>query len=129
MQEFSHEDATTRSTLEGIQRFNEAFGRKDVSAVMTAMTEDCVFENTYPPPDGERYEGQASVRTFWERFFHSSPHAVFETEEIFACGDRCVVRWVFHWVEPNGKQGHIRGIDVFRVRNGKVAEKLSYVKG
>ncbi|MBS1243923.1 MAG: hypothetical protein H6R41_460, partial [Deltaproteobacteria bacterium] len=24
---------------------------------------------------------------------------------------------------------HIRGVDVFRVRDGKVAEKLSYVKG
>jgi hypothetical protein len=25
--------------------------------------------------------------------------------------------------------GHVRGVDVFRVRGGKVAEKLSYVKG
>ncbi len=26
-------------------------------------------------------------------------------------------------------EGHVRGVDVFRVRDGKVAEKLSYVKG
>ncbi|MEA2655219.1 MAG: hypothetical protein QOI23_584, partial [Chloroflexota bacterium] len=38
------------------------------------------------------------------------------------------VRWVFHW-DNDGIVGHVRGIDLFRMRNGKVAEKLSYVKG
>ena len=119
----------TKATLEAIERFNEAFGRHDVDGVMKAMTDDCVFENTCPPPDGERYEGKESVRGFWVRFFRSSPSAVFETEEIFAAGDRCVVRWLYRWVDKSGKPGHIRGVDVFRVRGGKVAEKLSYVKG
>ena len=35
-----------------------------------------------------------------------------------------VVRWRFDW-----GVGHSRGIDLFKVRDGKVAEKLSYVKG
>ena len=119
----------TKATLEAIGRFNEAFGRHDVDGVMKAMTGDCVFVNTCPPPDGERYEGKESVRGFWARFFRSSPSAVFETEEIFAAGDRCVVRWLYRWVDESGAPGHIRGVDIFRVRGGKVAEKLSYVKG
>jgi ketosteroid isomerase-like protein len=119
----------TKATLEAIERFNDAFARHDVDGVMEAMTDDCVFENTCPPPDGERYEGRESVRGFWERFFRSSPSAVFETEEIFAAGQRCGVRWLYRWVDESGKPGHIRGVDVFRVREGKVAEKLSYVKG
>ena len=124
-----HEDMPTRLTLEAIQRFNDATNQHDVDAMMAAMTEDCVFENTYPPPDGERYEGYVAVRAFWERFFSSSPHAVFEAEEIFACAERCVVCWVYRWVEADGKAGHIRGVDIFRVRDGKVSEKLAYVKG
>ena len=119
----------TKATLEAIERFDDAFGRHDVDGVMEAMVDDCVFENTCPPPDGERYEGKESVRGFWERFFRSSSTAVFETEEIFAAGDRCVVRWLYRWVEESGKPGHIRGVDVFLVLGGKVAEKLSYVKG
>ncbi len=125
----SHEDKLTNETLETIRRFNEAFNQHDVDAVMAASTEDCVFENTYPPPDGERFYGQAAVRAFWESFFRSSPQANFETEDIFACGDRCVVCWLYRWVGQDGTQGHIRGVDVFRVRNGKVAEKRAYVKG
>lgn len=110
--------------LRTVDAFNEAFGRHDVDGVMALMTEDCVFENTAPAPDGTRYEGQAAVRKFWEDFFGSNPAARFEAEEAFAAGDRCVVRWVYDW-----GSGHVRGVDVFRVRDGKVAEKLSYVKG
>jgi len=122
-------DDGTKATLTAIAGFNEAFGRHDVDGVMRAMTDDCVFENTCPPPDGERYVGQEAVRGFWERFFRSSPSAAFETEEIFASDDRCVVRWLYRWVGKDGTPGHIRGVDLFRVRDGKVAEKLSYVKG
>ncbi len=120
-------DASLRrvdETADVIDRFNEAFNRHDVDAVMALMTEDVVFENTYPPPDGERHAGQAAVRGFWERFFESTPAARFDAEEMFTAGDRAVVRWVFNWGD-----GHVRGVDVMRVRDGKVAEKLSYVKG
>jgi ketosteroid isomerase-like protein len=116
------------SAVETVQRFNDAFNRHDVDAIMALMSPDCVFENTRPAPDGERVEGQGGVRAAWEQFFARSPHAHFDTEEIFAAGDRCVVRWVYSWVK-DGKRGHVRGVDVFRVRDGQVAEKLSYVKG
>jgi len=118
----------TEQTLAVIHRFNDAFNRHDVDAVMELMTDDCIFDNTRPPPDGERIVGQTAVRAFWAEFFRRSPDARFDTEEIFAAGDRCVVRWTYHWVK-DGKPGHVRGVDIFRVRDGKVAEKLSYVKG
>ena len=45
----------TKETFEAIGRFNDAFNRHDVDGIMSAMTHDCVFENTWPPPDGERH--------------------------------------------------------------------------
>jgi ketosteroid isomerase-like protein len=122
-------DPETAATLAAVARFSEAFGRHDVAGVMAAMSEDCVFENTCPPPDGERHVGQVAVRRFWERFFRENPSAVFETEDTFAAGDRCVSRWVYRWRGADGAAGHVRGVDLLRVRDGKVAEKLSYVKG
>jgi ketosteroid isomerase-like protein len=123
--------ATDRAadTLETINRFNAVFNLHDVDAIMALMTHDCVFENTYPPPDGVRFEGQAAVRGAWEDLFRSSPNANFETEELFVAGDRCTARWIYRWAAADGTPGHIRGVDVFRVRDGKVAEKLAYVKG
>jgi ketosteroid isomerase-like protein len=115
-------------TLAVVEAFNAAFDRQDVDGVMARMTDDCVFENTFPAPDGERFAGAGAVRAFWASFFASTPSARFEVEEMFAAGDRAVQRWAFHWDGPDGP-GHVRGVDVFRVSGGRVAEKLSYVKG
>jgi ketosteroid isomerase-like protein len=121
------QEAVTQATLATIRAFIEATNRHDVQAVMDLMTAECVFENTYPPPDGQRFSGQKEVRGFWEAFFSGSPQARFETEELFAAGERAVYRWCYSWDDSG--QGYIRGVDVFRVQDGKVAEKLSYVKG
>jgi len=80
------QDLETEATRNTVTRFNEAFNRHDVDAVMALMTEDCLFDSTRPPPDGERLVGQAQVRKFWEEFFQRSPHARFETEEVVAAG-------------------------------------------
>ena len=118
----------TDSTLDTVNRFNEAFNRHDVDAIMALMTEDCVFDNTRPVPDGQRHVGQDAVRAYWVTFFERSPHARFDAEEVIGMGDRCVVTWVYHWIR-NGEPGHVRGVDIFKVRDGRVAEKFSYVKG
>jgi ketosteroid isomerase-like protein len=123
------QDARAASTVAAIQRFHEAFNRRDVAAVMAAMTDDCVVELPYPPPDGQRFEGAAAVRDCWERFFSSSPLAIFEIEELVAWEDRAVVRWLYRWDDGANGPGHVRGIDLVRVRDGKVAESLGYVKG
>lgn len=123
-------EVESSATLALILRFNDLFNRQELAGVMALMSEDCLFENTYPPPDGTRYVGQAQTREAFANFFAASPQARFETEEIFVAGDRCVVRWIYTWNDgENGSKGHVRGVDLFRVRDGKIAEKLSYVKG
>jgi ketosteroid isomerase-like protein len=114
-------------TIAAVERFNEAFNAHDVDAVMAAMTDDCVFDSTSPPL-GERHEGAAAVRAAWEGFFASSPTAHFDTEEMIVTGDRCVACWVYTW-KDDSSEGRVRGVDVIRVRDDKVAEKLAYVKG
>lgn len=109
--------------------FNDAFNKHDVPAMMALMTEDCVFENTYPAPDGTRYEGKAAVTGFWEDFFRQSPGAHIKVEDIFGLGWHCVMRWQYSWVDGEGQSGHVRGVDVYQIRDGLISEKLSYVKG
>jgi Ketosteroid isomerase homolog len=111
------------SARNAVERFNKAFDTHDVDAIMAAMTPDCAFEDT-SPPDGARHEGADAVRAAWTALFAASPDGVFTTEELIAAGDRVVARWRYDF-----GAGHVRGVDVFTVRDGLVAEKLSYVKG
>lgn len=117
------------SDIEAVQRFNDALNARDLDGMMQWLTPDTVFENTYPPPDGARYAGQTAVRAFWEEFFRGAAQARIDIEEIFGAGERCVMRWTYHWTAPDGRAGRIRGVDVYRLRDGLIAEKLSYVKG
>ncbi len=121
--------AERERVLAAVARFGAAFDRQDLDAVLAAMTPDAVFENT-APPDGVRYAGADAVRGAFAEFFAASGGARFDTEERFASGDRAVVRWRYTWqASAAGPEGFVRGVDVFRVRDGLVAEKVSYVKG
>ena len=112
-----------------LARFSAAFGSGDVDAIMTRMTQDCVFESTGPAPDGQRHEGQGAVRAVWEELFGNTQDPKFTDEDTFLSGDRALVRWRFTWTNDDGSEGHVRGVDVIRLRDGLVSEKLSYVKG
>jgi len=116
---------TTRSVID---RFNEAFNQHDADALAPLLTDDTVFEDTSPPPDGQRIEGKAAVVAFWRGWFARNRDAMFEAEDVIVSGDRAVIRWVYRKLR-NGQPWHLRGVDVFTVRDGKVAAKLAYVKG
>ena len=112
-----------------VAEFGAATDRRDVDAMMALMTEDCVFESTGPAPDGGRFEGAEAVREQWRALFDQTIEPEFHSEETVVIGDRAVVRWRYTWHEADGSTGHVRGVDVIRIRDGKIAEKLSYVKG
>jgi ketosteroid isomerase-like protein len=117
-------DDQTATTVATLGRFSAALKRRDVDGLIAEMTDDVVLESPGPAPDGDRYEGAPAVREFFSRFYEANPSADFDEEEVFAAGDRCVVRWRYDW-----GAGHLRGVDVIRLRDGRICETLGYVKG
>ncbi len=117
------------SGMRTVMDFTEAFNRHDVGGMLQLMSADCIFENTAPAPDGGVFTGKDAVARFWQDFFHASPQARIKIEEIFGMGFRCVMRWRYDWVDAAGKEGHVRGVDIFKFKDGLICEKLSYVKG
>ncbi len=117
------------SAVRVVLEFNEAFNRRDVAGMMQLMSDDCVFENCAPAPDGAAYSGKEAVTRFWQDFFRASPHAHIVIEDIFGLGMRGIVRWRYEWEDTAGNKGHVGGVDIFHVKNGFICEKLSYVKG
>ena len=116
--------------LRTVLAFNDAFNQHDVAGMMNLMSEDCLFENTDPAPDGTTYAGKEVVTQFWQDFFRASPQAHIEIEEAFGLGNnRVVMRWKYSWMDATGNKGHVRGVDIFKLRDGLICEKLSYVKG
>jgi ketosteroid isomerase-like protein len=117
-----------QATREAVDKFNEAFNRHDADRLAALLTDDTVFEDTSPAPDGRRIEGKAAVTEYWRGWFARNADASFEVEEAIVSGSKVIVRWVYR-KKRNGQPWHLRGVDIFTVREGKVAAKLAYVKG
>jgi ketosteroid isomerase-like protein len=114
------DDAAVAALLD---EFGAAWNDHDLDRALSFVSDDVVFESTGPAPDGVRAVGRDAVRAAWAPIF-ADASSRFETEDTFVAGDRATTRWTYRWGD-----GHVRGVDVFRVRDGKVVEKLSYVKG
>jgi ketosteroid isomerase-like protein len=114
---------TSFDAAEVVATFGDAWGRHDLDTAIAMLTDDCVFDATGPAPDGVRHVGRDEIRAAWKGIFDDVTSR-FEAESTFACGDRVVQLWRYSWTD-----GHVRGVDVFRVEGDRIAEKLSYVKG
>jgi hypothetical protein len=85
-----------------------------------------VIENTQPAPDGSRHIGKAACVTLWTGIA-TMAGMHFEPECIIARGDRGEIRWRLVWgPEP---ENSVRGVNLMRVRDGRIVEALGYVKG
>lgn len=119
----------SNTAIQIVLAFNRALNAHDPDAMLALLSEDSIFENTVPAPDGTRYAGKDALRAFWADFFRAASDQRIEIEEIFAHGERCVMRWTYHWRDASGQESRARGVDIYRLRGGLIAEKLSYVKG
>jgi steroid delta-isomerase-like uncharacterized protein len=116
-------------TIENLDAFADAFNRHDADAIMSFMTEDCVFESSAGPDVcGTRYVGQAAVRGGFEEVFAAFPDAQWGQARHFIDGDRGVSEWTFTGTRSDGTRVEVHGCDLFTFREGKIALKNSYRK-
>ena len=100
--------------------------RHDPAALQDLVADDCTIENTQLAPDGSRHEGKAACVALWTQIA-TMPGAHFEPESIIARGDRGEVRWRLVWGPDHASS--LRGVNLMRVRDGRIVEAQGYVKG
>jgi ketosteroid isomerase-like protein len=116
-------------TKDFLQSFAVAFNAHDVKAIMSHMTEDCVFEaSAGTDVDGEKFSGQEQVKKAFENVFATFPDAHWGTPTHFIQGDRGFSEWVFTGTKADGTKVEVTGCDLFTFKDGKIAIKNSYRK-
>ena len=116
---------TTRATTDVVNRFIDAFQKKDAAAIADLVADDCVMEAMQPAPNGERVEGYDANVRFWQAMV-SDPVGSFEVEDVFVCGDRAINRWRYRFGERD--RNSVRGVTLIKVRDNKIVEALGYAK-
>ena len=110
----------------------EIWNNHDMDAVMDAadrfLAPDLVEHRSFGEAPSEGREGAKKVF----RMFHTAfPDMHVEPQDMVAEGEKIVLRWTgtathqgpFFGIPPTGRQVRVSGIDVYRVRDGKVTDQ------
>lgn len=112
-----------------LQSFADAFNAHDIKAIMSHMTDDCLFEaSAGPDVDGQKFIGQEQVKKAFEDVFATFPDARWSNPRHFIIGDRGFTEWIFIGTKKDGIKVEVTGCDLFTFKDGKIAVKNSYRK-
>ncbi len=114
-----------------LKAFCEAFNAHDAQALVSMMTEDCVFRTAMGPEvHGNAIVGNAAVKAAFEATFAAFPDAKWvprSPDQVV--GDRGFSEWTFIATRAaDGARFEVHGVDLFTLRDGKIASKDSYRK-
>jgi steroid delta-isomerase-like uncharacterized protein len=120
------QDTVTTATLEA---FSDAWNRHDIDALMSFMSDDCVFQTPAGPDAcGTRHEGREAVRKAFAAAWATVPDAQWERGRHFVHGDFGVSEWTFTGTAADGSRIETDGVDLFRLRDGKITSKNAFRK-
>jgi steroid delta-isomerase-like uncharacterized protein len=109
---------------------SDMWNRGDDRAVEELIAPDMVEHGAFGAGTGGRDDARQTV----ERFRTAFPDLVLEAEQLIAEDDSVVLHWVgrgthsgdFMGMPPSGAQVTARGLDIYRIRDGRVVEHWGY---
>ena len=111
--------ASTPITTATLEAFSAAWNAHDIDALMSFMSEDCVFQTA---------AGPEAVRKAFAAAWQAVPDAQWENGVHFVHGDFGTSQWTFTGTAADGSRIETDGIDVFTFKNGKIALKNVFRK-
>jgi len=109
--------------------FSHAWNQHDVDALMSFMTDDCVFETAAGPEAfGSRHVGSEAVRRAFAAAWQAVPDAQWLNGQHFVQGDFGVSQWTFVGTGADGSRIETDGVDVFSFKDGKIQSKKAFRK-
>lgn len=116
-------------TRETLAAFTDAWNLHDVDALMSFMTDDCVFESAAGVlACGARHEGREAVAAAFAQAWTVSPDAHWGNGRHWICGDRGVSEWTLTGTRTDGSRLEVEGCDLFTFREGRIAVKKAFRK-
>ena len=119
----------TPITPETLAAFSAAWNRHDVDALMSFMSDDCVFQTAAGPDAwGTRHVGREAVRKAFAAAWAQVPDAQWTCGRHFVHGDFGVSEWTFTGTAADGSRIETDGVDLFAFKDGKIQTKNVFRK-
>jgi ketosteroid isomerase-like protein len=116
-------------TVATLAAFSAAWNRHDIDALMSFMSEDCVFQTAAGPDAcGTRIRGTQAVRQAFAAAWQAVPDAQWTNGVHFVSGDFGTSQWTFTGTAADGSRIEVDGVDLFTFRDGKIFVKNVFRK-
>ena len=115
----------SQTNLNAVQRFYDAYNKKQEAILSEVIADDYVDYGHEPPG-----RGLQGAKSDYQDFTRGFADARFDVDEMFGSDDRVAVRWTLNATHTGPFAGHaatqkkatVRGISLYRLRDGKITE-------
>jgi steroid delta-isomerase-like uncharacterized protein len=115
----------SQTNLNAVQRFYDAYNNKQEAILSEVIADDYVDYGHEPPGRGVQ-----GAKSDYQDIARAFADARFDIDEMFGSDDRVVVRWTLHathtgpfaGLSPTQRKAAVRGISLYRLRDGKITE-------
>lgn len=122
-------DKPSGATVALLKAIGDAFNQHDVDAIIDHFADDGVFDNAIGPDiHGSRHVGKEELRAFFSELMSRCPDIQWHPIDNRVDGDKGYSEWRRQCTLPNGETQDWLGLDIFTIKNGKIAKKDTYFK-
>jgi steroid delta-isomerase-like uncharacterized protein len=111
-----------------VERFAEAFNRRDVEGLLACFTEDATYRDLFYGP----HTGQAALRGMFERMFREGRDYRWQMDAIVMDADRAAAEWTFGYTataavpRSEGRRVRMAGMSIFDLEDGRIRDYREY---
>jgi ketosteroid isomerase-like protein len=122
--------ATDDAVMDLLRRFGKAFNRGDIEGILACVTDDFEWRLAAGPeaPNGRVVRGKEAVRKALEERDREFAEMRFSETEVTVSGDKVFGTFRATGKTRDGRAIDRRGLDIYRIRDGRIALKDSYWK-
>tara|TARA_A100001011_G_scaffold132422_3_gene139555 strand:+ start:1640 stop:2038 length:399 start_codon:yes stop_codon:yes gene_type:complete len=115
----------TSSNIDAASKFYEVYNTKNLELINSIFTDDYIGH-----VNAHDIVGAENAKGFIGGFIKGIPDAFYDVNEIFESEDKVISRWTctgkqtgeFYGMPPTGKSIDVKGITIFKISEGKIAE-------
>jgi steroid delta-isomerase-like uncharacterized protein len=111
-----------------VERFAEAFNRRDVDGLLSLFTEDATYRDLFYGP----HAGQAALRGMFERMFREGRDYRWQMDAIVMDAGRAAAEWTFGYTataavpRSEGRRVRMAGMSIFDLEDGRIRDYREY---
>ncbi len=111
-----------------LAKFGAAWTAKDLDALMSLITDDCVYAASVGPEPGETFIGRDAVRAGFAALLAYDASGESKEGRIAILGELGLAEWAYELWDASGRVTVVRGCDIFEFAGLLIRRKDAFRK-